>query len=93
MQFLAWTKLFIQTDRRTNTLRLFFKKGGGVRIQRMGLGVEMKMFGNYKPTKKNNILQLFCFITFFSRKTASIRVSGTLNSVDIKEKKPKGSVS
>lgn len=91
MQFLAWTKLFIQTDRRTNTLSLFFKKGG-VRIQRMGLGVEMKMFGNYKPTK-NHILQLFCFIAFFSRKTASIRVSGTLNSVDIKEKKPKGSVS
>lgn len=56
MQFLAWTKLFIQTDRRTNILRLwiqkffFKKKGGGVRIHRMGLGVEAKLFGNCKPT-------------------------------------------
>lgn len=84
----------VYTDRQTNehTESFFQKKGGGVRIQRMGLGVEMKMFGNYKPTK-NHILQLFCFIAFFSRKTASIRVSGTLNSVDIKEKKAKGSVS
>lgn len=44
----------VYTDRQTNehTEKFFLKGGGGFRIQRMGFWVEMKMFGNYKPTKK-----------------------------------------